>query len=287
MIREPAVAGQFYEGNPDALRKSIENCFLQSNVGPGKLPKDVERHNKREIISLISPHAGYMYSGPVAAHGFLELWKDRIEPPDTIIILGPNHHGGIDVSIMNEGGWKTPLGTVNIDVDIANEIASKSDIIQPDFYSQAYEHSIEVQLPFLQYLYGSNFKFVPICILSHSFEYCKIIGDAVSSVIEKNKDKDILIVASTDFTHFEPHEVARKKDRMAISAIEKLDAKLLFDTVSKERISMCGVNPVTATIIASNKLNARQAKFLKWASSGDIISDKSRVVGYGSIIILK
>jgi len=286
LIRRPAVAGQFYEGRSEQLIKSIESCFLHP-LGPGQLPKDVDTHNKREIMAIVSPHAGYIYSGPVAAHGFLELWKDRPEPPDTIIIIGPNHHGGIPLATMAEGGWQTPLGVVEIDSEVANALIETSKSIKSDEYSHTFEHSIEVQIPFLQYLYKSNFKFVPICMLYHSFKNCEIVGNAVAEVINQFKNKDIIIVASTDFTHFEPHEVARVKDKKAIDAILKLEPKLLFDTVNRDRISMCGVDPVTSTLIAVNKLGAKSAKFLKWASSGDIIPDKSRVVGYGSIIILK
>ena len=286
MIRNPAVAGQFYDGNAESLRNSIEKCFLHK-IGPGKIPKQVDGQDKKEIISIISPHAGYVYSGPVAAHGFLELWKDRVNAPDTVIIIGPNHHGGIPLAIMTNGAWKTPLGTIKIDEKLATAIANKDNNIRNDEYSHRNEHSIEVQLPFLQYLYNSNFQFVPICMLYHDYKNCQIIGNAIAEVIKENQDKDILIIASTDFTHFEPHEIAYNKDKKAISAIQKLNAKLLFDTITQERIFMCGVDPVTSIIIASNKLNAREAKFLKWASSGDIIPNKSSVVGYGSIIIVK
>jgi len=287
LIRRAAVAGQFYRGEPNSLRKSIEECFLHKDVGPGVLPRDVDRHNRREIIAIVSPHAGYMYSGPVAAHGYLELWKDRIEPPDTVIIIGPNHHGGITIATMERGGWETPFGVVEIDEEVAKSLTKKNNKIQHDVFSHTYEHSIEVQLPFLQYLYGSDFKFVPICMLSHSFKVCKIVGDAVAAVIKEQKQKDIIIIASTDFTHFEPHESARIKDSKAIAAIEKLNPELLFNTVNNERISMCGVDPTTAMLIAANQLNAQKAKTLKWASSGDIIPDKHSVVGYGSIIITK
>ncbi|MHA1270136.1 MAG: AmmeMemoRadiSam system protein B [Candidatus Helarchaeota archaeon] len=287
MIRRAAVAGQFYRGDPTSLKKSIEKCFLDKSVGPGNLPMNVERHGKKEIIAVISPHAGYIYSGPVAAHGFLELYKDRIKPPDTIIIIGPNHHGGVPIATMVEGAWETPFGTIDIDSEIAQSLIQKNNKIQDDKYSHSYEHSIEVQLPFLQYLYDNDFQFVPICMLYHNFKNCTIVGETVASIILQYSDKDILIVASTDFTHFEPHDIAKVKDRKAISAIEKLDAQLLFNTVNNERISMCGVDPVTATIIASNKLNAKKAQFLKWASSGDVTNDKYRVVGYGSIVILK
>ncbi|TFF86832.1 MAG: AmmeMemoRadiSam system protein B [Promethearchaeota archaeon] len=285
MIRKPAVAGQFYEGNKASLTRSIEKSFLHK-LGPGKLPSQVEQKNEKKIVSVIAPHAGYIYSGPVAAHSYLELWKDRKDGPDTVIIIGPNHHGGAPIATMNRGQWETPLGKVDIDEDIANSIINRGKNIQDDPYSHRSEHSIEVQLPFLQYLYKGNFKFVPICMLYHDYQNCEIVGEAVASTI-KSSEKDIIIVASTDFTHFEPHEVAKNKDRKAISAIEKLDARLLFNTVRQERITMCGVDPVTSTIIASKKLGAEKARFLKWSSSGDIISDKSRVVGYGSIVIMK
>ncbi|MBD3228154.1 MAG: AmmeMemoRadiSam system protein B [Candidatus Lokiarchaeota archaeon] len=289
MVRKAAVAGQFYEGKPGSLKQSIKNCFLHE-AGPGKLPRDIERFNNKNIISIVSPHAGYIYSGPVAAHGFLELAKDRLEPPDTVFILGPNHRGGLPLATMKEGSWSTPLGKINIDNEIANELINKGEGIQHDEQSHRLEHSIEVQLPFLQYIYENDFDMIPICIAHRPFDRfknCQIVGNALGEIISEHKEKDFLIIASTDFTHYEPHNIAKKKDSKAISAIEKLDGKLLFDTINRERITMCGVDPVTATIIASNKLGAKEAKLLKWASSGDITGDKSRVVGYGSLIIEK
>ncbi len=160
-MRSPVVAGQFYAGARSELLRQIEHCYLSIH-GPGKLPKVGKEI--RKIVGLVSPHAGYMYSGPVAAHGFFQVAQDGL--PKCVVILGPNHTGaGSGVSIMTSGKWKTPLGEVQIDEDLGNGIRLVSDIIDDDIVAHAYEHSIEVQLPFLQHIFGDEFKMVPICMM--------------------------------------------------------------------------------------------------------------------------
>ena len=160
-LRQPAVAGSFYDADSTSLKKQIENCFLHK-IGPGEIPLTNPKR-KSNIIGLVSPHAGYINSGPVAANGFYKIALDG--KPDTIIILGPNHRGfGEDVSIMTEGKWKTPLGELEIDAEIAEDILKNSKIIKNDKKAHQYEHSIEVQLPFIQYIFGKDIKFVPICM---------------------------------------------------------------------------------------------------------------------------
>ena len=280
-IRKPAVAGSFYAGDLKSLNRQIENCFLHK-IGPGEIPL-VNPERKNNIIGLISPHAGYMYSGPVAANGFYKIALDG--KPDTIIILGPNHRGfGEDVSIMVEGKWKTPLGELEIDTDIAEKILKNSKIIRNDPKAHQYEHSIEVQLPFVQYIFGKNIKFVPICMTRQDINTDIEIAESICSSVA---DKNILIIASSDFTHYEPQEYAKKMDKQAINAILNFDPKRLYDMIYHQNLTMCGSGPVATMLIASKALGAKKAELLKYATSGDITDMYDQVVGYASLIVSK
>ena len=181
-IRRPTVAGQFYEGDAEALRAQIKNCFLH-DLGPKKLPNVNLHIHPRNIVGMICPHAGYMYSGPVAASAFYELALDG--KPDTVVLMGPNHTGyGSALSLMNEGVWRTPLGDVEIDAEMANEIIHETNLIDVDELAHRHEHSIEVQLPFLQFLYGNTFKIVPICFLMQDYDSAVEVGRALVEVLE-------------------------------------------------------------------------------------------------------
>ena len=280
-IRKPAVAGSFYAGDLKYLNRQIENCFLHK-IGPGKLPSTIIK-GERKIVGLISPHAGYMYSGPVAANGFYKIALGG--KPDTIIILGPNHRGfGEDVSIMVEGKWKTPLGELEIDTDIAEKILKNSKIIRNDPKAHQYEHSIEVQLPFVQYIFGKNIKFVPICMTRQDINTDIEIAESICSSVA---DKNILIIASSDFTHYEPQEYAENADKQAINAILNFDPKRLYDMIYQQNLSMCGPGPITVMLNICEILGAKKAELLKYATSGDITGMYDQVVGYASIIIRK
>lgn len=280
-LRKPAVAGSFYAGDLKSLNTQIEKCFMHK-IGPGKLPPAVLA-GERKIVGLISPHAGYMYSGPVAAHGFYKIALDGT--PDTIIILGPNHRGfGEDISIMVEGKWKTPLGELEIDTDIAESILKNSKTIKIDNKAHQYEHSIEVQLPFIQYIFGKNIKFVPICMTRQDINTdIEIARSICSSVVDKN----ILLIASSDFTHYEPQEYAKNIDKQAINTILEFNPKKLYDIIYQQNLTMCGPGPITAMLIVCETLGAKKAELLKYATSGDVSGAYDRVVGYASIIIKK
>jgi len=271
----------FYAGTADALKAQIKECFTH-RLGPGKPPQVVER-KLQTIIGLVCPHAGYMYSGPVAAHAYYHLAADG--KPDTVVLFGPNHTGqGSALALMNEGAWRTPLGDVEIDTATANQILKESDIIDIDDSAHAFEHSIEVQLPFLQYLYGSAFKFVPICFLMQDLQSSREVGVAVAKALA---DKNALVIASTDMTHYEPQKTAKQKDKAAIEAALNLDAERLYSTVEAHHITMCGYGPTIAAITAAKALNAKQAKLLCYKTSGDITGDQYSVVGYASIMFTK
>lgn len=262
-IRKPAVAGQFYPGKEESLRKSIEQMVT-------KVQKKIK------AIGIVSPHAGYMYSGPVAG----ELYSN-IEIPETVVILGPNHTGiGKPYAIMTEGNWWTPLGEVEIDNTLAKEILNASDLIEEDSNSHKYEHSLEVQVPFLQY-FKPDIKIVPIVIGGDEFTK---IGEAIAGSIKKYK-KDVLIVASSDMTHYEPQENAKKKDNLAIEAILKLDEKEMLNRISKFDISMCGYGPTAIMLVSAKIQGAKQAKLIKYMTSGDTTGDYSAVVGYAGLAV--
>jgi len=263
------------------LREQIESCF-RHELGPGSLPTVADK-KLQNIVGLVCPHAGYMYSGPVAAHGYYHLAQDG--KPDIVVILGPNHTGnGSALAAMREGAWRTPLGDVEIDTATADLITHASSIIDVDDSAHAFEHSVEVQLPFLQYLYGSSFKFVPICFLMQDLESSREVGSALAKALI---GKNAVIIASTDMTHYEPQRSTEKKDKAAIEAVLKLDEQQLYSTVEGFNISMCGPGPTTALVAAAKALGAKKAELLCYKTSGDITGDYSAVVGYASIAFMK
>lgn len=269
-MRYPAVAGQFYEGKEASLRKQIENCFLHG-LGPGEIPR--LSTGERTIKGAVVPHAGYMFSGPVAAHVCSALAKDGF--PETFIIIGPKHTGlGSPVAITMEE-FITPLGNVAIDLELAKKL--HTGVIDNDLIAHRGEHSIEVQLPFLQYL-KPDIKFVPLCIGQQTYKIAKEIGGIISKAI---KGKDVVVLASTDFSHYVPRDVAKKKDMKALEAIIKLDAKGLYKVVDKFNISMCGFGAVMSMIEA---VNGSSAKLLKYSTSGDVMEMRD-VVGYGAVVV--
>jgi MEMO1 family protein len=277
--RSPYVANAFYAGTKAELRDQIAKCFTH-RLGPGKIPS-VENKGKRKIIGIISPHAGYMYSGPIAANGYSRLALDGT--PDVAIIIGPNHTGyGSGVSILTDGLWETPLGSLAIDNYLAKQIQTSSEIMDVDEAAHQYEHSIEVQLPFLQFLYNQSIKFVPICVMMQDIQTSREIA---TTIIDQTKETNYVIIASSDFTHYEPHEKAVRRDKMAIDAIMNLDDSKLNELGETNKVTMCGYGPITALISAARKLGDVKTEFLAYGTSGDITGDTSSVVGYGSIII--
>jgi AmmeMemoRadiSam system protein B len=280
-VRQPCQAGAFYEGTAESLRRQIRNCFLHE-LGPRKLP-DVAKSDLRNIMGLVCPHAGYAFSGPVAAHAYYKLALDG--KPDVVVILGPNHTGyGSPLAVMSEGFWRTPLGDVEIDTEIANKIVRESRIVDVDESAHRFEHSIEVQLPFLQYLYGSQFKIVPICFLMQDLDSVKEVGRAVSSVL---MGKNAVVIASSDMTHYEPQERALENDMMAIRTIESMNEDMFYSTVEKRGISACGYGPIAGLITAAKTMGAKEAKLLCYKTSGDVIGDYSSVVGYAAMYFTK
>jgi AmmeMemoRadiSam system protein B len=268
MIREAAVAGQFYPGWPAELRETIK--YMTS---PDELRADV--------IGVVSPHAGYVYSGPVAGAVF-----SRIRFTDTFIIMGPNHRGmGKPFSIMTSGAWQTPLGEVRINRELAGAVLGASKYLEEDSLAHRYEHSLEVQVPFLQF-FKPGVKIVPIVLAQAAPDVYEEIGRAAASALEASGEQAV-IVASSDMTHYEPQEKARAKDEQAIEAILALDADELVKRIARHRISMCGYAPVVSLITAARQLGAVKAELVKYQTSGDSSGDYASVVGYAGIIISK
>lgn len=280
-VRHPTQAGLFYAGTRASLIKEVEDSFLH-RFGPGKLPK-VAEEGARLIVAVVCPHAGYMYSGAVAANSYYSLALDG--KLDTAVVIGPNHTGvGSGVSIMVEGRWLTPLGEVEVNSELAEEIRGNAKIIDVDDQAHLYEHSIEVQLPFLQYIYGDRFNFVPITMLMQDLATSIEVGEAVAKSLA---GRNAVVVASSDMTHYEPQKSAEKKDRLAIDAVLKTNEAELQRVVEEEGISMCGCGPVTSAVRASKILGAKKAELLSYKTSGDITGDLGAVVGYASIVLRK
>ncbi len=267
-IRQPQVAGQFYPSSSQGLKNQIE-AFIDKQA------------QKLDVIACMLPHAGYIYSGSVAAQTV-----SRINIKNKVILLGPNHTGyGARYSIMPEGIWQTPLGEIRIDSNLAGEILNRSQYLEADNAAHTYEHSLEVELPFFQY-FKTDFKIVPIIFLSDAFAELKEIGVEIASTIKERNIKDsTLIVASSDMTHYESQDQAQKKDKEAIQAILELNEDKLMDRVQRLNISMCGYAPAITMISAAKLLGAKTTKLIKYQTSGDVTGDKSSVVGYAGIII--
>jgi AmmeMemoRadiSam system protein B len=270
-MRYASVAGQFYSGTETALRKQIEDCFLHE-LGPGRIP-EVNLKGKRRIRGIVSPHAGFMYSGPIAAHGFAALAEDGL--PEVFVILGPNHHGvGSGVAVTTHD-FETPLGIMKNDKELATAI--RKGIVDDSMLAHRHEHSIEVQLPFIQY-FSADKKFVPISMLMQDHKSAVQVGQFIREAIG---GRDAVIIASTDFSHYVAPDAAKELDMLAIDQILQLNPKGLYDVVRKNRITMCGFGPVMAMLEA---VRGSEAELLKYANSGDVHS-MAEVVGYASIVV--
>jgi hypothetical protein len=273
-IRTPAVAGMFYPGEKNKLTKLIEDCFLHS-FGPGK---NTLKKSGKKIFGIICPHAGYVYSGPIACHSFNSISSEK---PELFIIIGPNHWGiGRSVATMKDCKWETPLGEVEVDSESAEEISQLSQSIESDYFSHTREHSLEVQIPILQKTF-SNFKILPISLIDQSKEIAKDVGSAIANIAKK---KNVMIIGSSDFTHYEPNEFAHEQDLALIEPILEMNVDKFYDVLQKRKVSACGYGAIASTIIACKELGATKGELLKYATSGDVTGDTTSVVGYGSIV---
>jgi len=269
MTRPPVVAGTFYEATRDRLRQQVAFCFKESPV----------QEAKERFVGAVVPHAALLYSGHVAASFYAVA-----DIPKRLIILCPNHTGlGHFAAINREGTWQTPFGEARIDTALADALLKKTNLLAEDERAHAREHSLEVQLPFLQQLLG-DFTFVPICLGAPRYEMCEEIGHAIADVVTA-QDEPVGIIASSDLNHYEDQKTTMVKDALAIEQVLALNPRELWRVVNELDVSMCGYIPTTAMLIAARNLGASRARLMKHATSGDINHDYGHVVGYASIII--
>jgi AmmeMemoRadiSam system protein B len=267
MIRLPAVAGRFYPDDSERLRADVDSFLAGGN------------EKKIRARACLVPHAGYMYSGNVAGEVY-----GRMVIPARVILLGPRHFPrGAPLAILSDGAWQTPLGMAPIDRLLAEKIVQTFPLLREDAVAHSAEHSLEVQLPFLQRL-ASSFAFVPIVIGQADWETLEALGHALANVIATEREP-VLLIASSDMNHYESDAVTRVKDGKAIDRILALDARELFDTVRDEKISMCGYAAAVAAIIAARELGATDAELVRYATSGEVNGDMQEVVGYAGMLI--
>ena len=286
-MREPAVAGMFYRRGRDILREQVRDCFTH-RLGPGKIPA-LASPGARKIKGAIFPHAGFEYSGVVAAHSAAALAGDGFPP--TFIIIGPNHRGWGSAVAVGTETFSMPMGKVEVDLKLARAIIG--DGIEEDTVAHSEEHSIEVQLPFLQFFSGS-FRFVPVCMGDQDAATARLLGERIAAAV---RGQDVAVIASTDFTHcgagyghppprgMSAGEFAGQQDRKAIKKILDMDPDGLVETVKKERITMCGYGCVAAMLHATKNKGATSATLLKYSTSADVSGDEDMAVGYGAITV--
>ena len=271
ILRHPAVAGKFYPGDPDDLRMEVREYLSQDSTA---------NQTPVRALGCIAPHAGYMYSGHVAGAVFA-----RLEVPKRCIVLCPNHTGvGRALAIMSEGAWQTPLGDVPVDGRLAAALKERFPALQEDATAHHAEHAAEVELPFLL-LRQPEFRFVPIALGTRQFDALEELGKALADVVA-TQNSPILIVASSDMNHYESDAVTRVKDHRAIERILTLDPRGLYDVVTQQDISMCGLGPALAMLTAARQLGAKSAELVKYATSGDVSGDRNMVVGYAGVVVV-
>lgn len=266
MLRLPAVSGQFYPANPQELA----NCVRQFS-------KQAAHQNKKRVKACLVPHAGYVYSGQVTG-----AVLGQIEIPQNVIVLGVRHFPrGEDASIFGEGAWRTPLGDAPIDSALANELKTQCALLKEDSVAHAQEHSLEVQIPFLQVL-RPNLQFVPIALGTTRFEDLQTIGEAIGQVLSKSED-EILLLTTSDLNHYEDEVTTRRKDECAIAQLEEMNPRVLYDVCRTQSISMCGLGPAVAMLFALKKYGAMHAETVMHTTSAEVSGDYRRVVGYAGM----
>lgn len=275
-MRRPAVAGRFYAGSEKDLEVEIKKCF-EHNKGPGSMPGPVV-DKMTTPIGLISPHAGYVYSGPVAAHAyFAAAEKGR---PERVVLIGPNHTGyGSGISVWPHGIWRTPLGSISVDHQFVEDLDKRLGYsLSRDTTAHIHEHSVEVQIPFLQALYGDGFSIVPLIMADQSIDTARKLASTLKEMVSESEPT--MFVASTDLNHYESHDVTFRKDEMLIRAIEKRDDEQVYRTAYTGHISACGIGPVCVLLKLFSSITS-----LAHATSGEISGEFAHTVGYYAAIL--
>ena len=272
-IRAPAVAGQFYPGTGAALVREIEAAYL-SPLGPGRLP-EVNAQGPRRILGLVCPHAGYVYSGPVAAHSYYHLAADGLPP--TVVVLGFSHRPlGLRGALQTSGAWRTPLGLAAVDAEAASQVAQALPELLDDARALAEEHSLEVQLPFLQHLYGESLRFVPVMLDRQDWATARAVGEGLGQALA---GREVVVVASTDMSHYVPAPLAQEQDLHLADYLTRLDAEGLVRERDRRGITMCGPGVTAAMLVAARAWGARQGEVLAYHHSGEV-AHMAEVVGY-------
>ncbi|MBE9529076.1 MAG: AmmeMemoRadiSam system protein B [Proteobacteria bacterium] len=276
MKRSPCVADQFYPADTKELG-SLVDAYLDGSADTAAVT------SKEEAIAIVAPHAGYIYSGAVAGSVY-----SAVKVPENVIIIGPNHTGlGERVSLWAEGGWEMPFGTVEVNEGLASALAKSTPLISVDDSAHLREHSLEVQLPFLQRL-NPSVRIVPITVMAATPEECVTLGRAIAGAIEeyrRDTGNEVLIVVSSDMNHYEPQDETKRKDELALTQVYALDSRGLLSVTRSENISMCGALPTAIAIEAALALGATSARLTEHATSGDVNNDYDHVVGYAGIVI--
>lgn len=278
--RPPAVAGMFYPDNPRELRNLIDQSFRDTRFGPGKPPPS---SGKRRIYGVVSPHAGYVYSGSVAANTFFEV--SSLDFTD-VIMVGPNHYGiGKGVAVMRRGIWETPLGEIEVNSQLAEEIASRSASVDFSDSSHSKDHCLEVQIPFIQFI-QKPVRIVPIVLIMQDIDTAFDLGKAIADTVAERGIDNTLLLASSDLTHYEPNEEAHRKDNELIQAMLSLDVYRFYSILERLNVSACGYGAIASIMVAAKSLGATRGELLRYATSGDVTGDKGAVVGYSSIVFV-
>jgi MEMO1 family protein len=276
LVRKPAVAGQFYPADPAELSTLIDRCYLHA-LGPGSRPPT--QRTKAGIVAVICPHAGYVYSGPVAAHSFLHV--SSLRNPELIVVVAPNHYGiGSGVSTFESGEWETPLGRLRVDSEAASKLAGIAGIVAFDPAAHRLEHSLEVQLPFLQRIYGDTVPILPISLIFQDIDTARTLSSALAEVL---KGRRAVLVASSDLTHYEPADAAKEKDMALLEQVLTMDLEGFYSTLERLDVTACGFGAIATVMETSKSLGLSKSELLKYATSGDTTGDNLQVVGYGAL----
>lgn len=267
MTRMPVVADRFYPAHPEGLRRIVK-----------QMTPEVPKEAKKRALAVVMPHAGYVYSGATAGKTI-----SRVDVPETVLIMGPNHHGRGQALALGREDWQMPMGRVSIDRQLADAILQSSSLIVADEEAHRYEHSLEVQVPFLQQM-QPKVQIVPLVVSHVSYAICEEVARELAVAIGSLR-KPVLMVASSDMSHYESRQQASHKDHMALERILAMDPEGLYNTVLGKHISMCGIMPTTIALLAAMELGATKAELVQYTDSGEASGDTNQVVGYAGLVI--
>jgi AmmeMemoRadiSam system protein B len=297
LVRKPAVAGSFYPADEGALRSLIRHCYLD-RLGPGRLPfrpggRAMEERDGDGMLQLkacVCPHAGYVYSGAVSAHSYLDI-SEMGDAISLAIVVGPDHYGiGSGIATYTGGGlWETPLGRVLVDEAASGRMVELTGSVDIDNSAHAKEHSIEVQVPFLQDIYGAAFTLLPISLTFQDKSTARDLGKGLAELVKEEADskRKVVLIASSDLTHYEPALQARRKDTALLGCIQDLDLDGFYTTLERENITACGYGAIGSVMEACKLAGLGKGRLNAYATSGDVTGETDAVVGYPSVTFVE